>query len=136
MSLYYPVTDAAQDTGSYREFADGPYLTAKAMAWFWDAYLPERDKRTESTASPLRATREELAGLPETFLVVDENDVLRDEGEAFARRLVEAGVATTSVRYNATLHDFMMLNPLRGTAATTGAVEQAIHVLRRAITAR
>jgi acetyl esterase/lipase len=136
MSMYYPVTDAAQDTGSYREFADGPYLTAKAMAWFWDAYLPERDKRTESTVSPLRATREELAGLPETFLIVDENDVLRDEGEAFARRLVEAGVPTTSVRYNATLHDFMMLNPLRGTAATTGAVEQAVHVLRRAITAR
>jgi acetyl esterase/lipase len=136
MSMYYPVTDAAQDTGSYRQFADGPYLTAKAMAWFWDAYLPERDKRTESTVSPLRATREELAGLPETFLIVDENDVLRDEGEAFARRLVEAGVPTTSVRYNATLHDFMMLNPLRGTAATTGAVEQAVHVLRRAITAR
>jgi acetyl esterase/lipase len=82
----------------------------------------------------LRASLDELAGLPETFLAVDENDVLRDEGEAFARRLVEAGVPTTSVRYNATLHDFMMLNPLRGTAATTGAVEQAVHVLRRAIT--
>jgi acetyl esterase len=136
MSLYYPVTDAAQDTDSYREFADGPYLTAKAMAWFWDAYLPERDKRTESTVSPLRASLQELTGLPKTFLLVDENDVLRDEGEAFARRLVEAGVPTTSVRYNATLHDFMMLNPLRGTAATSGAVEQAIRVLRRAIAAR
>jgi len=132
-SLYYPVTDAGQDTGSYREFADGPYLTAKAMAWFWDAYLPEKDKRDEITASPLRASVEELAGLPEAFLIVDENDVLRDEGEAYARKLTAAGVRTTSVRYNGTLHDFMMLNPVRGTAASTAAVEQAIHVLRKAL---
>jgi acetyl esterase len=132
-SLYYPVTDAGQDTGSYREFADGPHLTAQAMAWFWDAYLPEKDKRDEITASPLRASLEELAGLPETFLIVDENDVLRDEGEAYARRLTQAGVRTTSARYNGTLHDFMMLNPVRGTAASTAAIEQAIHVLRKAL---
>jgi hypothetical protein len=132
-SLYYPVTDAAQDTGSYREFADGPYLTAKAMAWFWDAYLPEKDRRDEITASPLRATVEDLAGLPEAFVLVDENDVLRDEGEAYARKLTAAGVRTTSARYNGTLHDFMMLNPVRATAASTAAVEQAIHVLRKAL---
>ena len=132
-SLYYPVTDAGQDTGSYREFADGPHLTAKAMAWFWDAYLPEKDKRDEITASPLRASLDELAGLPETFLIVDENDVLRDEGEAYARKLTQAGVRTTSARYNGTLHDFMMLNPVRGTAASTAAVEQAVHVLRKAL---
>jgi acetyl esterase len=132
-SLYYPVTDAAQDTDSYREFADGPFLTAKGMAWFWDAYLPDHEQRAEITASPLRASLGDLAGLPETFLIVDENDVLRDEGEAYARRLTEAGVRTTSVRYNGILHDFMMLNPLRDTAAATGAVEQAIHVLRKAL---
>ncbi|MFD6142320.1 alpha/beta hydrolase [Promicromonospora sp. NPDC060271] len=132
-SLYYPVTDAAQDTDSYREFAHGPHLTAKAMAWFWDAYLPDLDRRGETTASPLRATAEELAGLPETFLVVDENDVLRDEGEAYGRHLTAAGVPTTSVRYNGTIHDFMMLNPLRATAATTAALEQATHVLRKAL---
>ena len=132
-SLYYPVTDAAQDTDSYREFADGPYLTAKAMAWFWDAYLPERDERTEITASPLRATLDDLSGLPEAFVIVDESDVLRDEGEAYARRLTAAGVRTTSVRFNGALHDFLMLNPLRGTAATTAAVEQAVHVLRKAL---
>ena len=131
-SLYYPVTDAAQDTDSYREFADGPFLTAKGMAWFWDAYLPERDKRSEITASPLRASLDELTGLPEAFVIVDENDVLRDEGEAYARNLTAAGVRTTSVRYNGIIHDFMMLNPLRVTAATTGAVEQAVHVLRKA----
>jgi acetyl esterase/lipase len=134
-SLYYPVTDAAQDTDSYAEFADGPFLLAKSMAWFWDAYLPDHARRDEVTASPLRASLEELAGLPEAFVVVDENDVLRDEGEAYARRLVEAGVRTTTVRYNATIHDFMMLNPLRPSAASTAAVEQAVHVLRKAFAA-
>jgi acetyl esterase len=132
-SMYYPVTDARQDTDSYREFANGPFLTAKSMGWFWDCYAPDADQRAAITASPLRATLEELAGLPEAFLIVDENDVLRDEGEAYARRLVEADVRTTSVRYNDILHDFMMLNPLRKTAATTGAIEQAIHVLRKAL---
>lgn len=131
-SLYYPVTDAGQDTGSYREFAHGPHLTAKAMAWFWDCYLPDVSMRTEATASPLRASLEELAGLPEALVIVDENDVLRDEGEAYARRLTEAGVRTTSVRYNGTLHDFMMLNPLRPTAATGSAVDLAARVLRTA----
>jgi acetyl esterase len=132
-SLYYPVTDAAQDTASYREYADGPYLTAKAMAWFWDAYTTDPVQRAEITASPLRASLDELAGLPPAFVVVDENDVLRDEGEAYARRLTQAGVPTTSVRYNGTLHDFMMLNPVRGTRATTAAVEQAVRVLRGAL---
>jgi acetyl esterase len=132
-SMYYPVTDAGQDTDSYREFANGPYLLAKSMAWFWDAYLPDVAKRSEITASPLRATLEDLAGLPEAFLIVDENDVLRDEGEAYARKLTAAGVRTTSARYNGTLHDFMMLNPVRGTAATTAAISQAIQVLRNAL---
>ena len=131
-SMYYPVTDAAQDTDSYREFANGPFLTAKGMAWFWDAYLPDHTRRTEITVSPLRASPADLAGLPETFLVVDENDVLRDEGEAYAQKLTEAGVRTTSLRFNGIMHDFMMLNPLRETAASTAAVEQAIHVLRKA----
>jgi acetyl esterase/lipase len=131
-SLYYPVTDAAQDTDSYREFADGPYLLAKSMAWFWDAYLPDHARRAEITASPLRATLEDLAGLPEAFVIVDENDVLRDEGEAYARKLTAAGVRTTSVRYNGIIHDFMMLNPLRESAAATAAIEQAIHVLSKA----
>jgi acetyl esterase/lipase len=130
--MYYPVTDAGQDTDSYLEFAEGPYLPAKSMAWFWDAYLPEVERRSEITASPLRATLEELAGLPEAFLLVDECDVLRDEGEAYARKLSAAGVRTTCVRYDGTLHDFMMLNPLRESAAATAAIEQAIHVLRKA----
>jgi len=132
-SLYYPVTDAGQDTQSYADFANGPFLTAKAMAWFWDCYLPDRTRRADVTASPLRATPEQLAGLPPALVIVDENDVLRDEGEAYARRLTQAGVTTTSVRYNGILHDFMMLNPVRGTQATTAAIEQAVTVLRKAL---
>jgi acetyl esterase/lipase len=132
-SLYYPVTDAAMDTPSYTEFAEGYHLTAAAMAWFWDCYLPDLHARKDITASPLRAPVDDLTGLPETFLIVDENDVLRDEGEAYGRKLIQAGVRTTLVRYDATIHDFMMLNPLRPSAATTGAVEQAVHVLRGAL---
>ncbi|MDF6046230.1 alpha/beta hydrolase [Streptomyces sp. JH14] len=132
-SLYYPVTDAAQDTASYREFADGPYLTAKAMAWFWDCYTTDPAQRAEITASPLRAGLQDLAGLPPALVLVDENDVLRDEGEAYARKLTEAGVPTTSIRYNGTLHDFMMLNPIRPTNAATAAMHQAITTLRSAL---
>jgi acetyl esterase/lipase len=132
-SLYYPVTDAAQDTESYRTFAHGPHLTAKAMEWFWDAYTNDPAERAQITASPLRATLEDLQGLPPALVIVDENDVLRDEGEAYARKLVQAGVATTSIRYNSSLHDFMMLNPVRGTQASSAAVEQAVQVLRKVL---
>jgi acetyl esterase/lipase len=103
------------------------------MAWFWDAYQPDRADRCDLTVSPLRASLDELAGLPEALVIVGENDVLRDEGEAYARRLTAADVPTTSVRFNGTIHDFLVLNPLRGTAATTAAIELAIHVLRRAL---
>ncbi|MFE9624656.1 alpha/beta hydrolase [Streptomyces sp. NPDC006527] len=132
-SMYYPVTDAGQDTESYRKFADGPFLTAKAMAWFWDCYTTDAAQRAEITASPLRASLEELEGLPPALVIVDENDVLRDEGEAYARKLTQAGVPTTSIRVNGTVHDFMMLNPLRPTQATTAAIEHAVVSLRTAL---
>lgn len=132
-SLYYPVTDAGQDTPSYREFADGPYLTAKAMAWFWDCYTTDPAQRAEITASPLRARLEDLQGLPPALVLVDDNDVLRDEGEAYARKLTQADVPTTSIRYNSSLHDFMMLNPVRDTRATDAAVQQAVRSLRTAL---
>jgi acetyl esterase/lipase len=106
-SMYYPVTDAAMDTGSYEQFAEGYFLTAKSMAWFWDAYLPDVERRSEPFASPLRASDEELAGLPPAFVIVDEADVLRDEGEEYAARLRAAGVAVTTVRYDGITHDFM-----------------------------
>jgi acetyl esterase len=135
-SMYYPVTDAAMDTGSYEQFAKGYFLTAKAMAWFWDAYAPDVQRRSEPFASPLRASDDQLAGLPPAFLIVDEADVLRDEGEAYAARLRAAGVPITTVRYNGITHDFMMLNPLSGTQATRAAIAQAIAVLREALLGR
>ena len=129
-SMYYPVTDAGMDTGSYEQFAEGYFLTAKAMAWFWDAYAPDLERRSEPYASPLRASGEQLAELPPAFVIVDEADVLRDEGEAYAARLREAGVAVTTVRYDGITHDFMMLNPLSASQATRAAVAQSIAVLR------
>lgn len=133
-SLYYPVTDARQNTESYRQFADGPWLSANAMAWFWDAYIGNApEKRDEITVSPLRASTEDLKGLPPAFVLVDQNDVLRDEGEAYAAKLTQAGVPTISVRYNFIFHDFMMLNPCRAAQATTGAITQATQVLRKAL---
>ncbi|HVY96867.1 MAG TPA: alpha/beta hydrolase [Solirubrobacterales bacterium] len=132
-SMYYPVTSAAMDTASYEEFAEGYFLTAKSMAWFWDAYAPERERRFEPYASPLCASDEQLAGLPPAFLIVDEADVLRDEGEAYAARLRSAGVDVTAVRYDGITHDFMMLNPLSRTHAARAAIAQAISVLREAL---
>ena len=132
-SMYYPVADAGMDTGSYEQFAEGYFLAAKGMAWFWDAYLPELEWRSEAYASPLRASDEQLAGLPPAFVIVDEADVLRDEGEAYAARLRAAGVDVTTVRYDGITHDFMMLNPLSNTRATRAAVAQAISILRDAL---
>ncbi len=132
-SMYYPVTDAAMDTASYEQFAEGYFLTAKAMEWFWDCYAPEVEQRSEPFASPLRASDEQLAGLPPAFVIVDEADVLRDEGEAYAARLRGAGVDVTTVRYDGITHDFMMLNPLSATHATRAAIAQAISVLCEAL---
>ena len=130
--IYYPVTDAAMDTASYDEFADGPYLTRKAMEWFWDAYTDDPAQRSEITASPNQATIEQLEGLPPTLLLVDEADVLRDEGEAYAAKLRLAGVPVTTVRYDGTCHDFMMLNALSETRAARAAIAQASAFLREA----
>src|SRR5215471_12939221 len=131
--LFYPVTDVDFDTASYTRFADGPWLTKRAMQWFWDAYLPDLAARRQPTATPLNASLDELAGVPEALVIVDENDVLRDEGEAYARKLSDAGVRVTSVRYNGTIHDFVMLNALADTPATRGAIAQAVGALRGAL---
>jgi len=131
--LFYPVTDAGFGTPSYAQFADGPWLTKRAMEWFWDAYLPDPAARKQPTATPLNASLDQLTGLPEALVIVDENDVLRDEGEAYARKLSDAGVRVTSVRYNGTIHDFVMLNALADTPATRGAIEQAVSALKEAL---
>ena len=131
--LFYPVTDAAFDTESYQRFATGYFLRQDAMRWFWDQYTTDEAQRAEITASPLRATTEQLAGLPPALIVTAEADVLRDEGEAYANKLRAAGVPVTAARYQGVIHDFVMLDALSGTNAARAAVAQAGAALRSAL---
>lgn len=131
--LFYPVTDANFDTDSYLQFAEGYFLRRDGMQWFWDQYTTNPAERAEITASPLRATKEQLAGLPQALVITAEADVLRDEGEAYADKLREAGVPVTAVRYAGAIHDFVMLNALRGTHAAEAAINQAADFLRRTL---
>ncbi|NMO03200.1 alpha/beta hydrolase [Gordonia sp. TBRC 11910] len=131
--LFYPVTDAAFDTASYHQFAQGYFLRRDAMQWFWDQYTTDEAERAQITASPLRATTEQLAGLPTALVITGEADVLRDEGEAYAAKLRAAGVEVTAVRYQGTIHDFVMLNALRETHAAQAAITQATAFLRDAL---
>ncbi len=128
--LFYPVTDAAFDTESYHQFAEGYHLRRDAMMWFWDQYTNNPHERREITASPLRASIEQLKGLPPALVITAEADVLRDEGEAYANRLREADVRVTAVRFQATIHDFVMLNALSNTTAARGAIDLATAWLR------
>lgn len=128
--LLYPVTNADMDTDSYENFADGPWLSKKAMEWFWDAYVPEKIDRKNKYVSPLHADVEELKNLPSTLIITAENDVLRDEGEAYARKLDNAGVDVINVRINGTIHDFMMLNALSENKPVKGALKIICSVLK------
>jgi acetyl esterase/lipase len=131
--LFYPVTDASFDTESYHQFAEGYFLRRDAMQWFWDQYTTDPAQRAEITASPLRASVEQLRGLPPALVITGEADVLRDEGEAYANKLREAGVPVTAVRYQGVIHDFVMLNALRGTHAAEAAINQAADVVTKAL---
>ena len=131
--LFYPVTDASFDTGSYHQFAEGYFLRRDGMQWFWDQYTTDPAQRAEITASPLRATTEQLAGLPAALVITGEADVLRDEGEAYANKLRQAGVPVTAVRLQGVIHDFVMLDALRGTQAAEAAITTAVTVLRGAL---
>ena len=131
--LFYPVTDASFDTDSYHQFAEGYFLRRDAMQWFWDQYTTDPAQRAQVTASPLRASLDELAGLPPALVITGEADVLRDEGEAYASKLRAAGVPVTAVRYQGIIHDFVMLNALRDTHAAAAAIGQAIATLHAAL---
>lgn len=131
--LFYPVTDAGFDTGSYQQFASGHFLTLNAMVWFWNAYAPDQAVRNLKTVSPLRASIEDLKGLPEALVITAENDVLRDEGEAYAKKLNAAGVKVTATRYVGTIHDFVMLNPITHTPAPRAAIKQATEAIKNAL---
>jgi acetyl esterase/lipase len=131
--LFYPVTDAAFGTGSYVQFAEGYFPARDCMTWFWDQYTTDPAQRAELTASPLRASLDDLAGLPPALVITAEAAVLRDEGEAYAGKLRAAGVPTTAVRYGGIIHDFVMLNALHDTHAATAAIAQATAVLGDAL---
>lgn len=131
--LMWPVTDANFETESYNKFATGRFLTKKMMQWFWDNYTTDSRARKEIYASPLQASTEQLSGLPPALIIVAENDVLRDEGEAYARKLDQAGVKVKSVRYNGMIHDFGLLNPLAEVPGTKAAMLQAATEIARAL---
>ncbi|MET9730687.1 alpha/beta hydrolase [Streptomyces sp. NPDC006458] len=131
--LFYPVTDAAFETPSYHQFAEGYFLRRDAMKWFWDQYTTEESQRAEITASPLRATTEQLTGLPPALVITAEADVLRDEGEAYAAKLRAAEVPVTSLRVLGVIHDFVMLEALRGTHGAELAIRTAVDTLGRAL---
>ncbi|WP_194820036.1 alpha/beta hydrolase [Nocardia sp. XZ_19_385] len=131
--LFYPVTDANFDTGSYQQFATGYFLTREGMQWFWDQYTTSAADRAQITASPLRASTEQLTGLPPALVITAEADVLRDEGEAFAGKLRAAGVPVVQARYGGIIHDFVMVNSMHDTHAAKAAVAQAVSTLRAAL---
>ncbi|MDF3936089.1 alpha/beta hydrolase [Pseudomonas citronellolis] len=124
-ALLWPVTDASFETASYNQFAQGHFLTKPMMQWFWNSYTTDPKQRAEIYASPLRATSAQLQGLPPALVQTAEFDVLRDEGEAYARKLDAAGVAVTAVRYNGMIHDYGLLNPLAQVPAVQAALRQA-----------
>jgi len=129
--LFYPVTNDISENGSYRQFGEGPFLTTKAMHYFLDANYPAA-RRGEVLAFPGTAPVDELRGLPPATVIVAENDLLRDEGEAYARKLRAAGVEVSATRYNGTIHDFVMLNPLADSPAAKAAIAQAATELKAA----
>jgi len=133
--LLIPATDASVDTASYHEFGTGRFLARAFMKYGWDLYAPDAKTRDNPYVSPLRAPTSELKGLPPALVITAENDPLRDEGEAYARKLKDAGVSVDAVRYNGTIHDFVLLNALRRMPSTEAAIEQVNDGLRNHLAA-
>lgn len=129
--LYYPVTNACFHTNSYCQFAVDYYLYRAGMMWFWNEYTMSQRERNEITASPLRASAEQLQGLPDAMILNGEADVLRDEGEAYGRKLREAGVPVTAMRFQGMIHDFVMLNALDQTKACRAAMDVSVSWINR-----
>ncbi len=110
--LMWPTVDNNFTTKSYQQFGEDRFLTTPLIKWMYDQYTTDPNERKEIYVAPLRATTNQLSGLPPTLIQVAESDVLRDEGEAYGRKLDEAGVTVTTVRYNGMIHDFGLLNGL------------------------
>lgn len=131
--LFYPVTDAEFDSPSYHEFATGYFLRRDVMQWYWDQYAPDPAARAEITASPLRATVEDLRDLPPALVVTAEADVLRDQGEAYAALLREAGVPVATLRCRGTIHGFVTFDAFRDTDAARQALSTTVDMMLAAL---
>ncbi len=129
--LLWPVTDANFDNASYTEFAEGHFLTSNLMKWMWNHYTTDESQRNSIYVSPLRASLEQLAGLPPTQIQTAEKDILREEGEAYGRKLNEAGVPVTVTRYNGMIHDYGLLNPLSDIQAVQDSLDHAGAALKK-----
>ncbi|WP_276480251.1 alpha/beta hydrolase [Paraflavitalea pollutisoli] len=128
--MMWPIVDADFTTGSYQQFGEDRFLTTSLMKWMYDMYIPQPEDRKQIYASPLKATHEQLKGLPPVLIQVAENDILRDEGEAYGRKLDEAGVTVTTVRYNGVIHDWGMLNGMADLPATHSLIRHAAAELK------
>lgn len=129
--LYYPVTNDNFNTKSYLMFASGYYLYREGMKWFWDQYEPDIQKRNSILATPLKADIELLRNMPDAMILNGEADVLRDEGEAYANKLREAGNDVTALRFQGMIHDFVMLNSLDETDACRAAMDVSTEWINR-----
>lgn len=134
--LIYPATTATFDTPSFEQFADGHFLTRDATLWFWRQYVPDPAQDSEPTACPLKASLDQLKDLPPALIITAECDILRDEGEMYARKLAQAGVSATCTRYLGAIHGFMGLNALAETPAARAATAQMNDRLRQVFAAR
>ena len=131
--LLIPATDTDFDTPSYRAFDNGRFLARAFMQFGWNIYAPDEKTRANPYAVPMRATIDQLHGLPPALVITAENDPLRDEGEAYARKLKEAGVPVVATRYNGTIHDFVLLNGIKDVPSTQAALDQVGDAVRVAL---
>jgi acetyl esterase/lipase len=129
--MMWPIVDANFETESYKQFGEKRFLTTPLMKWMYDLYTTDPQQRKEIYASPLQATVEQLKGLPPVLIQVAESDILRDEGEAYGRKLDAAGVEVTTVRYNGMIHDFGLLNGLATEPAVRSLFKQAAAELKK-----
>ena len=130
-TLFYPVIDANMNTESYEKFKNGPWLTKKAMEWFWNCYAPDKSVRNNKLLSPINASLDELSDMPPTLIITNEYDVLRDEGELYGNKLTSAGVDVISMRILNSIHDSMMLKPLVGVPSIENAINIASSFLNK-----
>ncbi len=131
--LIYPGTGSSFDSPSFQQFGEGYFLTAETSRWFWHQYAPDRSVDKEPTACPLNATLDQLKDLPPALIITAECDVLRDEGEAYARKLMKAGVPVTCTRYLGAIHGFLGANALADTPAARAATAQMMAMLKESL---